>query len=331
MAPTQKIKEIEDQVAQVDTQVQLIDEVNIENTKSPILKFLIIGLGVFLVFAFSITWIITSAPEETYNSAITILKNIFNEKLFLFMFIGLLAQIVDGALGMAYGATASTFLLSFGISPALSSASIHIAEVFTTGASGLSHLKFGNVNKKLFKNLLIPGMIGAVIGAALLCYFDSQPDSFIKNYVKPATAIYLMFLGIIVLRKALMKIQPKRKIKQVAPLAILGGFMDSVGGGGWGPIVTSTLVSSGRSVNYTIGSVNLAEFFVATASSITFVFFVGIESGLWQVIVGLIIGGVFAAPFAAFLVTKVKRKPLMISVGVLIILLSLRTLFKTFF
>ncbi|MFQ3577314.1 MAG: sulfite exporter TauE/SafE family protein, partial [Cytophagales bacterium] len=127
------------------------------------------------------------------------------------------------------------------------------------------------------------------------------------------------------------KVTERKKFSKVTPLALFGGFMDSVGGGGWGPIVTSTLISSGRAVNYTIGSVNLAEFFVATASSLTFVLLIGVENGLWQVIIGLIIGGVLAAPFAAFLVKKIKRKPLMIIVGCLIIILSLRNIIKFVF
>jgi len=140
-----------------------------------------------------------------------------------------------------------------------------------------------------------------------------------------------MILGFIVLRKALAKTQLKNKITKVTPLALFGGFMDSIGGGGWGPIVTSTLISSGRAINYTIGSVNLAEFFISFSSSLTFIVFAGLDPGLWQVIIGLIIGGVFASPFAALLVNKVKRKPLMIFVGCFIIFLSLNTLLKIAF
>jgi uncharacterized membrane protein YfcA len=236
---------------------------------------------------------------------------------------------VDGALGMAYGATATSFLLSLGVTPSMSSASIHIAEVFTTGASGLSHLRFGNVNIKLFKTLLFPGMIGSILGAIVISVADhAESENFIKIYIKPIMSFYLMVLGFIVLKKAFKKNPEKAKFYNVTPLALFGGFMDSVGGGGWGPIVTSTLVSRGRAVNYTIGSVNLAEFFVALSSSLTFIILIGVEKGLWQVIVGLIIGGVIAAPFAAYLVKKVKRKPLMIAVGMLIIFLSLRNFIK---
>lgn len=334
MENNDKINQLEDELADPSLQEELIQEINKDNERNPIYKFLGIGLGVLLLVAFGINWLLNSAPPETYKSVTSFLDTIFNKDLIGYLFVGLLAQMVDGALGMAYGATATSFLVSIGVTTMNASASIHIAEVFTTGASGLSHLKFGNVNKKLFRNLLIPGIIGAVLGALVLSTlekgtFFSEDD--VKKYIRPVTMIYTMILGIIVLRKALAKTQPKNKITKVTPLALLGGFMDSIGGGGWGPIVTSTLISSGRAINYTIGSVNLAEFFVALASSLTFIVFAGLDPGLWQVIIGLIIGGVFAAPFAALLVNKVKKKPLMIFVGCFIIFLSMNTLLKLAF
>jgi uncharacterized membrane protein YfcA len=204
----------------------------------------------------------------------------------------------------------------------MTSTSVHVAEVFTTGASGIAHFKLGNVNKKLFFTLLIPGILGAVLGAYLL---SDQIDG---NVIKPFMSAYLMILGVLILRKALQKNKRKSKTKRLGPLAFFGGFMDAIGGGGWGPIVTSTLLSKGRTVNYTIGSVNAAEFFIALASAGTFLLFNGVDS--WQVILGLIIGGVMAAPFAAILVRKMKRKPLMIIVGVLVILMSLRTIITVF-
>ncbi len=329
-----KINQLEEALADPELQDELIHEINEENQRNPIFKFLALGLGLLLLIAFGITWLLNSAPPDTYKEVTSFLDTIFNNDLIGYLVIGLLAQMVDGALGMAYGATATSFLVSIGVTTANASASIHIAEVFTTGASGLSHLKFGNVNKKLFRTLLIPGIIGAILGALALSLLEkgaifSEDD--VKKYIRPFTMIYTMILGIIVLRKALIKAQPKNKITKVTPLALFGAFMDSIGGGGWGPIVTSTLISSGRAINYTIGSVNLAEFFVALASSITFVFFLGLEPQLWQVIIGLIIGGVIAAPFAALLVNKVKKKPLMIFVGCFIIFLSTNTLLKIAF
>jgi uncharacterized membrane protein YfcA len=231
---------------------------------------------------------------------------------------------VDGALGMAYGATATTFLLSFGISPAAASASVHASEIFTTGASGISHLRFKNVNTKLFRSLLLPGILGAILGAYIL----SSLENF--NYViKPLVSVYTLILGVLIITKALRKVKMKKKIKYVGRLAFVGAFLDSIGGGGWGPIVSSTLIVNGRSWRYTIGSVNLAEFFITLASSLTFFTLIGLHH--WTVIAGLIIGGMIAAPFAAYLTTKIPVRGGLIAVGVVIITISLRTLFKAFF
>jgi uncharacterized membrane protein YfcA len=236
----------------------------------------------------------------------------------LYLLVGLAAQLVDGALGMAYGVTSTSFLLSLGVTPAVSSASVHVAEMFTTGASAISHFRFKNINKKLFKSLLIPGVIGAVTGAYLLS------DVIDGNMIKPYIAFYMLILGIIIIRKAIQKNLVKNKTKRIGVLAATGGFLDSIGGGGWGPIVTSTLLGQGRDPRYTIGSVNAAEFVVTFASGITFLIFHGVNS--WQVVLGLIVGGVIAAPFGAVLVGKIKRKPLMLMVGILVIGLSLRTI-----
>lgn len=244
----------------------------------------------------------------------------FNVDFLFFFLIGVFAQFVDGALGMGYGATATSFLLVIGVPPAVSSTGVHVAEMFTSGASAISHFKFGNINKKLVRNLLIPGVLGSITGAYLLS------DIIDGEVIKPFIAVYLIVLAVIIIVKALKKNIIKKKTKRLGVLASFGGFMDAVGGGGWGPIVTSTLLGNGRHPRYTIGSVNAAEFAVSFASGVTFLIFGGIAG--WQVIVGLIIGGVMAAPFAAFLVHKIQRKPMMIAVGILIILLSLRTLSK---
>ncbi len=247
------------------------------------------------------------------------IEAILTSDFFFYLLVGLGAQMVDGALGMAYGVTSNSFLLSLGVPPAISSASVHVAEMFTTGASAISHFKFKNINKKLFKTLLIPGAIGAIAGAYLLSDFIDG------DVFKPYMAAYMAILGIIIIRKGILGQKKKNKTKRVGWLAAFGGFMDSIGGGGWGPIVTSSLLGQGRDPRYTIGSVNAAEFGVTFASGITFLIFTGISS--WQVVLGLIVGGVLAAPFGALLVKKVKRKPLMITVGILVIALSIRTIY----
>ena len=242
---------------------------------------------------------------------------------FIFVVGGFIAQLIDGSLGMAYGVSASTFLLSFGVPPAAASASIHTAEIFTSGISGLTHLKFQNVNKKLFRSLLIPGILGAIGGAYILSSFEEY------NYiVRPIVATYTLALGIIIIRKAMTARKGKTKTKNIPALAGFGGFMDSIGGGGWGPIVASTLIAKGRNPRYTIGSVNLAEFFVSLASSLTFFLTIGIS--YLQIIAGLVLGGALAAPIAAHLTRKLPIKKMLIIVGVVVIIVSIRLIVKSF-
>ena len=267
-------------------------------------------------------FILFSVLFYNYSSKFTFanISEGFSSDFFIFLLIGLFAQLVDGTLGMGYGATSTSFLLAFGIPPAISSTGVHVAEMFTTGASTISHHKFGNINKKLAKMLIIPGVIGSIIGAYLLS------DVINGDAIKPYIAIYMIILASIIIYKALRKKRPKKATKRLGVLAVFGGFMDAIGGGGWGPIVTSTLIGRGRDPRYTIGSVNAAEFAIAFASGITFLMFEGVNG--WQVIAGLIIGGVIAAPIGAYLVNKIPRKPAMVAVGLLIIAISARTLFK---
>lgn len=237
---------------------------------------------------------------------------------------GFLAQLVDGALGMGYGVTSATILLTAGVSPAAMSGSIHTAEMFASGASGYSHYKFGNVNKKLFKALVIPGVLGAILGAILLSkYGDSQTP-----YLRPIIASYTMLLGLRILWNAFKSEQKKKKFKHYGWLAGFGGFLDSFGGGGWGPIVTTTLITKGRSPRFVIGSVSLTEFFVTLASAFTFFTMLGVTH--WQVIVALVIGGLLAAPLAAKLAGKLPRKTSLILLGLLVIFWSLKIIVKIF-
>jgi uncharacterized protein len=243
-----------------------------------------------------------------------------DSSLFYFVLAGFVAQMIDGALGMAYGVTATTFLLSFGISPAASSASVHASEIFTSGVSGLMHLRFGNVNTKLFRHLIIPGVIGAIFGAYILSSFEKYND-----IIKPIVSSYTLILGGIIIYKALRKKKAGKKITRIFPLALSGGFLDSIGGGGWGPIVSSTLIAGGRNAKYAIGSVNLAEFFVSLASSITFFSLIGIN--YVGIIIGLILGGIIAAPIAAWLANKIPVKTIMIVVGIVVIIVSIKRIF----
>jgi siroheme synthase-like protein len=238
---------------------------------------------------------------------------------------GFLAQLVDGALGMGYGVTSATILLSAGVNLAAISGSIHTAEMFASGASGYSHYKFGNVNKKLFKILVIPGVIGAILGAVLLSLYGDTHTP----YLRPIMACYTMFLGLRIFYNAFKKQQQKpKKFKRYGLLAGAGGFLDSFGGGGWGPIVTTTLITKGRSPRFVIGSVSLTEFFVTLASAFTFFTLLGVTH--WQVIVALIIGGLLAAPIAAKLTGKLPRKTSLILLGLLVMFWSIKIIIKIF-
>ncbi|MDZ7856020.1 sulfite exporter TauE/SafE family protein [Sphaerotilus sp.] len=234
--------------------------------------------------------------------------------------VGLLAQTVDGALGMAYGITSTSFLLATGSSPAVASAAVHIAEVFTTGVSGITHIKLGNVNKNLFLRLLVPGIIGASTGAWIVSSVDG-------NAIKPFIAAYLLVMGLYVISKIFRKIRTRHEEpRHVAKLGLLGGFVDAIGGGGWGPVVTTTLVGTGHDPRMTIGSVNLAEFFLTFVSAGVFAMLVG-ESP-WPTVAGLVIGGLFAAPLAAMLTKRLHTKALLALVGTVISLISLYNLYQ---
>jgi uncharacterized membrane protein YfcA len=244
---------------------------------------------------------------------------LITETLCLAITVGFIAQMIDGALGMAYGVTSTSFLLSLGIPAASASASVHTSEVFTTLASGLAHLKLKNVDKSLFKTLLIPGMIGGALGAYIL---TSVPTEIIK----PLIGTYLLIMGLLILRRLFYRKEPKLKTN-VTLLGGVGGFLDAVGGGGWGPVVTSTLMTRGDKPQLTIGSVNLAEFFVTLTEAATFFTILGITH--WEIILGLIIGGVISAPFAAYTCKKLPSRILMAIVGTVIIALSIRNLYLT--
>ena len=243
----------------------------------------------------------------------------------IFIIFGFIAQLIDGALGMAYGVSSNAFFLSLGVPPAIASACIHTSEMFTTAVSGISHFKFGNIDKKIFLRLLIPGVIGGVLGAYILTELPG-------GKIKPFVSLYLLMMGLWILIKVVRKTHRIKTKSRLIPLGLAGGFFDAIGGGGWGPIVTTTLVANGNQPRYAIGSVNAAEFFVTVAESITFFATIGtLLFQHWEKIVGLMIGGVIAAPFAAWVCKKLPHKVLMLLVGLLISGLSIRILYLAWF
>lgn len=254
-------------------------------------------------------------------------------KLIVFLLIGFFAQLVDGSLGMAYGVTSTSLLLFFGVAPAIASASVHMAEVITTAASGISHIRFGNVDKKTVYRLIVPGMIGAFIGA---CFLSNLPSNIIKPYI----AVFLAGLGVyIFLRFLFVDFQRSNNVstdqspskKLLIPLGFVAGFIDSTGGGGWGPVVTPSLLTNNQlSPRKVIGSVDTSEFAIAAAATLGFVLSLGVEKFHWQWVLALMLGGIVAAPIAAWFVRKIPSVILGVLVGGLIILTNLKTILSTF-
>lgn len=246
-------------------------------------------------------------------SAVT--ESALTQDIVIYAAIGFLAQLVDGAIGMAYGLTATSVMMAQGVPPAAASAAVHAAEVATTGLSGLAHWRLGHVVPRLVRRLAVPGMLGGVAGALLAGHLPMA-------IVKPVVNLYLLAMGLVILRRAWLGRPAKAKARAAdpAPLGFGGGFLDAVGGGGWGPIVTSTLIGRGMDPKVAIGSSNAAEFFVTAAVTGAFLTAVGIA--IWPIVLGLVIGGAVAAPFAALATRQMPARPLMGIVGAVIVLLA---------
>ena len=242
-----------------------------------------------------------------------------------FIGVGFAAQMIDGTLGMAYGVSSNTFLLLIGIEARVASACIHVSEVFTTAVSGLAHWRFGNVDKKLWIRLIIPGVIGGVLGAYVLSSIDGK-------IIQPFVMAYLSVMGVVILLRGVRKVQPRDVSgkKYLVPLAGLGGLLDAVGGGGWGPVVTTHVIAAGHDARKTIGSVNSSEFFVTTAEAVTFLIMIpALIVKHWVVIGGLLLGGVIAAPLGAWLTRKLPHRVLLVLVGLIILASSAYKLVTT--
>jgi len=241
-----------------------------------------------------------------------------------FIGVGFAAQLVDGALGMAFGVISNTMLVAvLGVPPALASQRVHLVECFTTAMSGISHLLHGNVDKKLFFRLLLPGVLGGVLGAYVLTSFDA-------SVVKPFVLVYLVTIGVWLLVRGFLYSPKVKEAKLIAPLGLVGGFLDAAGGGGWGPVVTSNLLIQGADPRKVVGTVNTVEFFLTTIVSIAFIVHLGIAD-LAGSTLGLLIGGVFAAPIGAWAAKHIPVKPMLIMVGVVLILTSGFGIYRAWF
>jgi len=258
--------------------------------------------------------------DPAFKSYIENIQPVF----YYFLAAGFVFAMIDGAIGMSYGVTSTAFSINImGISPAIASMGVHLSEIISNGIAGWMHLRMGNVNWRLFKLLLIPGIIGAVMGAYILSSLEHY-----SLYTKPAVSLYTLILGIVILSKA-FKGKHKRangKIKRIPLLGFGGGFIDAVGGGGWGSIVLSSLIAGGRSPRFSLGTVKLSRFFIALMSSLTFITM--LTSARWEAVAGLVIGSALASPIAARVSNKISTKAIMVSVGVIVILISLYSIQK---
>lgn len=249
--------------------------------------------------------------------------------LLLIALAGFGAQLVDGSLGMGYGLTSSTLLVAIGLTPALASASVHLAEIGTSAASAISHGKLGNVDKKVLRRIAIPGGIGAFLGATLLSGLSTQA-------ARPWASTLLLILGIYVLVRFLLqrtitlrKGRPGNRL--LIPLGLVGGFVDATGGGGWGPVTTPALLANGRMApNRVIGTMNAAEFVVAVCASVGFLVGLGLSAIRWDILLPLLIGGVIAAPFAAWIAHRLPMRIMGVTVGGMIIFTNTFTLTRAF-
>ncbi len=298
-------------------------EVELTSSRRKVFNKYMIAISIVALIALS-TYLFLSA-EQLMNLQAALQKDHY---LFYWMLlVGFSAEIVAGSMGMGYGVICTTILLILNVPPPVISASIHSAESFTSAAGSISHWQLGNVNKKLVKALAIPAVIGAVIGALALTYVGER----YAKMTKPFIAVYTMYLGIRILQNAFAKKEhnTQKKKTNITLLGLIGGFIDSFGGGGWGPLVTGTFIKNGHTPRYVIGSSTMAKFILTVASAITFIFTVGIQH--WNIVAGLLIGGIITAPFSAMLTAKLPTKKMFIVVGCVVIVMSLITIYRAVF
>jgi siroheme synthase (precorrin-2 oxidase/ferrochelatase)/uncharacterized membrane protein YfcA len=274
-----------------------------------------------LVFAIVVTVFTLWNKDPDFKTYVEGINPVF----YYFLGAGFLFALIDGAIGMSYGVTSTTFSLTMGFTPAVASMGVHLSEVMSNGIAGWMHYRMGNINWKLFKMLVGWGILGAFMGAFILSSLEEY-----SKYTKPVISIYTFILGVVILRKA-FQAQRKRangKIKKINLLGFGGGFIDAVGGGGWGSIVLSSLIAGGRHPRFSLGTVKLSRFFVAIVSSTTFILMLMKHGTHWEAVAGLVIGSALASPIAAKISNKLSAKTLMVAVGVIVIVVSVNSIVK---
>ena len=278
------------------------------------IKWLIWLSMLLLIYAAGLTlW----DTEPTFKSFLIHIDPLF----YWFLGAGFIFALIDGAIGMSYGVTSASFSLSMGLPPASASMAIHVSEILSNGIAGWMHYKMGNVNWKLFKILIIPALVGAVLGAYILSTLAAY-----STYVKPVVSLYTLFLGGFILTKSFRMKKKKSvdKIRNIAPIGFVGGFIDAAFGGGWGSIVLSSLIAGGRHPLFSLGTVKITRFFIATLSSLTFFTMLGGKH--WEAVLGLVIGSAIASPIAARVSNKISAKTIMVAVGIIVMVASARSI-----
>ncbi|MDF2833946.1 sulfite exporter TauE/SafE family protein [Chryseobacterium indoltheticum] len=284
-----------------------------------------LNLLLFTIAVLAITFL--SMYSLGYLDELEIILAKDNYIFYWMLLVGVFAEIVAGSMGMGYGVICTTTLLFLGIPPHAVSASIHSAESFTTAAGSISHIKLKNVSKSLVKKLAIPAIIGAIIGAVSLTYLGEYYSKITKTVI----SFYTLYLGIQILSNAFKPKQNKalKKKTNLTRLGVIGGFIDSFAGGGWGPLVTGTLIKNSFTPRFAVGSSTVAKFILTVTAAVTFFLTLGIQH--WNIILGLLIGGIITAPFSAMLTAKLPVKNMFIIIGTLVIVMSSITIFKSIF
>jgi uncharacterized protein len=315
--PEEIIEEITQSTEVVSTSQELT------SSRRKVFSKYMVAIAIILVLVLFSYYFLTA--EQLTALQATINKD--NHLFYWMLLIGFGAEIIAGSMGMGYGVICTSLLLILNVPPPVVSASIHSAESFTSAAGTISHWQLGNVNKKLVKALAIPAVIGAVIGALLLSYVGER----YAKITKPFIAVYTIYLGIRILQNAFKKkeVNQQKKKSNITVLGLLGGFIDSFGGGGWGPLVTGTFIKNGHTPRFVIGSSTFAKCILTVASAITFIFTIGIQH--WNIVAGLLIGGIVTAPFSAMLTAKLPAKKMFVAVGVLVIFCGLVTIYRAIF